>query len=151
MTYSTGYRILASDYNGFVNNNSQNINAWWATGSGNAGWGQSSLSTVTRGTKINASSWAAIVNTLQTSSNHTGTTITSRTAPSTGNKIRVFSGLQTDITNVYNGRGNAAASGSTGTTWTGTASYTSDISVSNYNWTMTWTRSEEHTSELQSH
>ena len=121
MTYSTGYRILASDYNGFVNNNSQNINAWWATGSGNAGWGQSSLSTVTQGTKINASSWAAIVNTLQTSSNHTGTTITSRTAPVTGDTIAILSNMATDIDTITGNRLNAVASGAQYVTWSGTS------------------------------
>lgn len=139
MTYSTGQKILASDYNGFVSDNSANVNSWWAAGASDSGWGQTSLTTVSKGSKIYASSWSSLINTLQTAHNHTGVVITNRTAPNAGDKISVFTALDTDITNLKNGRGNAVASGSTSSTWSGSAAYTSNVNSGTYNWTLTWT------------
>ena len=40
MTYSTGGLIEATDYNTFATN----LNAIWSTGSGDSGWGQTTIS-----------------------------------------------------------------------------------------------------------
>jgi hypothetical protein len=139
MTYASGQLIQASDYNGFVANNANNVNAWWGTGLGNSGWGQTALSTVAAGNTITAASWAGLVNAIQAGASHTGTSITSRTAPSAGNTITVFPNLDTDIGSVKNNRANAVASGSTNGSWSGTASVTSSTGTGNENWTITWT------------
>jgi hypothetical protein len=56
-----------------------------------------------------------------------------------GNTIQILSNLNTDITNTFNNRFNAAASGAQFTGWTGTASQTSKVGDTNTNWTITFT------------
>lgn len=126
MTYSTGGLIEATDYNGFVSTTAgANVNNVWSTGSGDAGWGQSALATVSAAGTITATQWASLVNTLSSMGAQTNTTITARTAPTTGSTIAVLAALNTDLTNITNNRQNAAAVGSQFTGWTGTNSKTS--------------------------
>lgn len=139
MTYTTGQLIEASDYNGFVANNTYNVNGWWASGSDSAGWGQTALSTVSQGDIIYAANWASMVNTIQAAANHTGTSVTARTAPSPGDLISVMSNVNTDIASVYSNRGNAVASGSTYASWSGSAGVTSTVGSANQGWNITWT------------
>ena len=128
MTYSSGGLIQATDYNGFVSTTAgANVNATWGTGTGNAGWGQTPLSTVSTGGTVTATQWATLVNTLSSMGSQTGTTITSRTAPVAGNIISVLANVNTDLTNCYNNRGNAAGSGSAYGTFSGTTSKTTEI------------------------
>lgn len=134
MTYSSGGLIQATDYNGFVSTTvGANINATW-----NTAYGQTALSTVTGNvTVVSATQWAQLVNTLTSLGTHTNTTITSRTAPVTGNTISILANVNTDITNVYSNRANAYAVGSQYTAWTGTNSKTT--ATSGANWTITFT------------
>lgn len=135
MTYSTGGLIQASDYNTFATN----ANAFWSTGTGDAGWGQSSISSVSASAVVTATNWATLVNNLATSSNHTGQAITARTAPVTGNVIAILSNVSTDITNLNASRGNAALSGSQYTSWTGTSSKTTGTGSGSTPWSITFT------------
>jgi len=137
MTYTAGSRILATDFNGFVSTNvGGNINATW-----NSTYGQTALSTVSANTKVTATNWSSLVNTLSTQGAHQATAITARTAPQTGNLIAILSSLQTDITNTYNNRYNAYAVGTQYTAWTGTNSKTTDTvpTPDNDAWTLTFT------------
>lgn len=127
MTYSTGGLIEAADYNGFISTNAANINAVWSTGSSDFGWGETALSTVSATSTITATQWATLVNQISTMSNQTGVAITSRTAPVAGNTIAILANVNTDITNISTYRGNAAASGTQYTSWTGTSSQTNNI------------------------
>ena len=139
MTYSSGGLIQATDYNGFVNTTpGANINATWGSGTGDAGWGQASLSSVSAGGIVTATQWASLVNTLSAMGSQTGTTITSRTAPTTGTTITALAAVSTDITNCYNNRGNAATSGSQYTS--GGASTPIAESTNPAGWTMTFTQ-----------
>jgi hypothetical protein len=70
---------------------------------------------------------------------HQGTTITSRTSPVAGDVIEILAALNTDLTNITNNRGNAAASGSQFTGWTGTSSKTTATGSGNDPWTITFT------------
>jgi hypothetical protein len=127
MTYTSGGLIEATDYNSFVSTTANaNINDVWGTGSGNKGWGQSALATVTGGstTTVTATQWASLVNTLSSMGSQTGTAITARTAPTTGQTIGILSAVNTDLTNVTTNRLNAAANGTQYTGWTGTNSNT---------------------------
>jgi len=124
MTYTSGGLIEATDYNGFVSTSSANVNGIYSTGSGDAGYGETALSTVSAGTTITATVWADLVNKLTTIGNHQGTSITSRTAPVAGNTISILANVATDVTNLTTGRGNAAASGTQYTAWTGTSGKT---------------------------
>lgn len=138
MTYSVGGLIQATDYNGFASTTSNaNVNDVWSTGSGDKGWGQSALSTVSAGTTVTATNWASLVNTIASMGSQTGTTITSRTAPTTGNLIQILAALNTDLTNINTNRNNAVAVGSQYTGWTGTNSKTG--TTSGATWTITFT------------
>ena len=140
MTYVSGGLIQATDYNGFVSTTSGgNVNATWGTGTGDAGWGQTSLGTVSTGGTVTATQWASLVNTVNSMGSQTNTSLTSRTAPTVGDTISVFSNLGTDITNCYNNRGNAASSGTISGTWTGTTSKTSATGDGTSSWTITFT------------
>ena len=140
MTYSVGGLIQATDYNGFVSTTSgANVNATWSTGTGNAGWGQTALSTVSAGGLVTATQWASLVNTLGTLGGQTGTTITTRTPPSAGDLISVLANVNTDITNCYTNRGNAAASGAQYGTFSGATSKTTATGSGSDAWTITFT------------
>jgi hypothetical protein len=70
----------------------------------------------------------------------TGTTITSRTAPTAGNTISILANVATDIQNCYNNRGNAVGSGTAYGTFTGTTSKTTATSNGTQGaWTITFT------------
>jgi hypothetical protein len=140
MTYTSGSLIEAVDYNGFVANNAgANINATWGTVSSTQGYGQTPLSTVAATNSITATQWATLNNTISSAAAHQGTAITSRTSPSAGQTVSILSALNTDLTNIYTNRRNAAASGSQYTAWTGTSSKTTQTGSGNAAWTLTWT------------
>ena len=126
MTYTSGSLIVATDYNGFVNDTAgANVNGIWATGATDKGYGQTAISTVAATNTITAAQWASLVNNLASLGSHQGTAITSRAAPTVGTTISILSAVNTDLTNCTTNRGNAAGSGSQYTGWTGTNSKTS--------------------------
>lgn len=139
MTYSVGGLIEATDYNGFAANTTNgNVNAIWGAGLGTYGYGQSTtLSTVSVGGTVTATSWADLVNRIQSIANHTGVTITSRTAPVAGNIITVLNNVATDLTNLFTNRANAAISGATISPATGT--WWQATNTPNTAWTITTT------------
>jgi len=140
MTYTAGSLIVATDYNGFVSTNvGANINNVWGTGSGDAGWGQTALSTVSAAGTVTATQWAGLVNNLSSMGTQTSTSITARSAPTVGNTINILSALATDLTNCTTNRGNAAASGTTSTTWTGNTAKTAATTAAGGGWTITFT------------
>jgi hypothetical protein len=139
MTYSAGSQILATDYNTFAGNTTAGLNYVWSTGSGDAGWGQTDIATVSTGGTVTATQWATLVNNLATSGTQTNTTITSRTAPVTGNIIGIFANVSTDITSVTTNRGNAIASGTEYGTFSGTTSQTAATGSGQSAWTITFT------------
>jgi hypothetical protein len=69
----------------------------------------------------------------------TGTTITSRSAPTAGQTISVLSAVNTDLTNCYNNRGNASSSGTAYGTFSGTTSKTTASGSGQTTWTITFT------------
>ena len=140
MTYVQGGLIQAVDYNGFASTTSgANVNNVWSTGSASFGWGQTALSTVSTGATVTATQWASLVNTISSMGSQTGTTITARTAPVAGNTINILAALNTDLTNITNNRGNAAASGTEVGTFSGTTSKTTATGSGQAAWTITFT------------
>jgi hypothetical protein len=135
MTYSAGGLIQATDYNGFVSTTAgANINATW-----NTTYGQTALSTVSAGGTVTATQWATLNTTITSLANHQNTTITSRTNPVAGNTIAILNAVNTDITNCFTNRFNAAGSGTQFTGWTGSASQLTKVGDTNTNWTITFT------------
>jgi hypothetical protein len=140
MTYSSGGLIQAADYNGFVANTvGANVNGIWGAGSTDSGYGQTALDTVSAAGTITATQWASLVNTISSIASHQGTGITARTAPTAGNTITILNNLNTDLTNLTTNRGNATASGSQFTAWTGTSSKTAATGSGSSAWTITFT------------
>lgn len=141
MTYTAGNVIQATDYNGFASTNiGANVNGVWGTGSADYGYGQSTtLATVATGGTVSATQWSALNNRITSMANHTGTSITSRTNPVAGDLITILSNLNTDLTNVTSNRGNAVASGTQFTGWTGTTSKTTATGSGTTAWTITFT------------
>jgi hypothetical protein len=139
MSYISGGLIEATDYNTFVGDSSSGLNRVWATGATSFGYGQTALSQVSVGSLVSATNWASLVNNLASTASHQGTTITSRIAPVSTDLITILSNVSTDITNVTNARGNAAASGTQYTAWTGTSSKTSSTGSGSSSWIITFT------------
>lgn len=143
MTYSSGGLIQATDYNGFVGPTASggtagaNINDIWNVGSGDKGYGQTAVGTVSAAGTVTATQWASLVNTLSSLGSQTSTTITARTAPTAGSTIGILAALNTDLTNVTTNRNNAAALGTLYSGWTGTNSKTTGASGAA--WTITFT------------
>lgn len=140
MSYTTGGLIEASDYNTFAGNTTAGLNRVWSTGSGDAGYGQTDISTVSISGIVTATNWATLVNNLAAVGSHQGTTITSRTAPVAGNIIAVLNDVTTDITNLTTSRGNAAASGTAISTFSGDVSKTTATGSGQAAWTITFTQ-----------
>jgi len=140
MTYSAGGLIQATDYNGFVNTGATNINAVWSTGSTDSGWGQTAISTVSAAGTVTATQWASLVNTLTSMGSQTGTTLTSRSAPTTGTTISILANVAADISSCSTNRANCAAVGTTSTTWTGSAAKTTATGTGTNAWTIVWTQ-----------
>jgi len=132
MTYSAGGLIQASDYNTFQTS----LNTIWSTGSGDSGWGQTSIAAVSASGIVTATNWATLVNNLATSGAQTSTTITSRSAPTTGTLISILPAVSTDITNCTTNRGNAASSGGEVGYASGTTSKTAATGSGQAAWTI---------------
>lgn len=140
MSYTTGGLIEASDYNTFAGNTTAGLNRVWSTGSGDAGYGQTDISAVSTGGVVTATNWATLVNNLAAVGSHQGTAITSRTAPVAGNIIAVLNNVSTDITALTTSRGNAAASGTAISTFSGAVSKTTATGSGQAAWTITFTQ-----------
>lgn len=139
MTYVSGGLIQAADYNGFVNDSANNINKVWSTGTGDSGWGQTTISSVSAGGTVTATQWATLVANLATAGSQTNSTLTSRTQPVAGNVIAVLANVATDINTVTNNRGNAVASGTEYGVFSGTTSKTAATGSGTTPWTITFT------------
>lgn len=146
MAYTSGSTILAADYNGFVGPTASggtagaNLNDIWGVGSGDKGWGQTAVTNAAALDIVTATQWSSLVNTLATAGTQTGTTITARTAPVAGGTIGILAAVNTDLTAVTTGRGNAAASGTISSTWTGAISKLTATGSGAAAWTITWTQ-----------
>jgi hypothetical protein len=141
MTYVSGGLIQATDYNGFVSTTSNaNLNDVWGTGSGDKGWGQTALATVSVASTVTATQWASLVNTLAAAGTQTSTTLTSRTAPVAGNTITILPAVNADLGSITTNRGNAAASGTEYGIFTGDTSKTTATGSGQAAWTITFTQ-----------
>jgi hypothetical protein len=141
MAYTAGDTILDDEYNAFVNNSSSpfGLNHFAGTGSLQYGLGESSVSTVSVGSTVNASEWNALFTGMSTIAGHTGDTLTSRSSISGGDLIEISANVATDLATLAA----SVAGGCTGTsalttsgilqqpasssTWTG--SFTTQVSA----------------------
>ena len=120
MAYSQGGLIAATDYNNFVGGNpvtgSGTVNAVWATGNGQYGYGQTALSqsAATSGT-VTATQWATLINTMNSISTHQSGSGTGLTVPTAGALITYLSAVSGDLGTYYTNHLNFASQGSTQT------------------------------------
>lgn len=125
MTYAQGGLIQATDYNGFV----ASVNAIWGTGSGDAGYGQSTtLSTVAASNTVTASQWSTLISRLNSIKTHQDGSGTGITSPSAGNTITYLSTLSSTISTLttnkltFNSQGGSTTTNITNSTGWVTAS-----------------------------
>lgn len=126
MSYAQGDKIDASDYNNLLNGSNQ-LNTVWSTGTGNAGYGQTAISTVSQTGVVTATQWATLINTLNSARTHQSGSGSGISATTAGQKIDFISTLQGAINTAYTNRlsfaSNSAVTASVGgslsTAWTG--------------------------------
>ncbi len=123
MAYSQGGLIEATDYNNLINGSNQ-LNAVWAVGNGDAGYGQTAITTVAASNTVTATQWATLINTLNSARNHQSGVGSGISAVTAGQTINHLSTLQTQVNTAFTNRGlfNAQGSTTTGTTDTTSAS-----------------------------
>jgi hypothetical protein len=128
MSYAQHGKIEYTDYNTLVgtttDTTANRLNSVFGVGSGSYGYGQTPISQVAQHDRVTAAQWASLINTTAALGNHQGTPYSVLSAPSTGTKVTYLAALPTNITNVYNGRLNAVAQGTStpnvatnGSTW----------------------------------
>ena len=120
MSYAQNGLIEATDFNNLVGSDPETgankLNSVWATGGTTAGYGQTAVSQVAAGgTVIATGQWNALVANTASAAAHSGSSITSVTAPSSGGTVEYLSAIPTNLTTIYTNRRNAAAVGSTAT------------------------------------
>lgn len=138
MAYSAGDAILDDEYNVFVNSSSDpfGYNHFAGPGSAQYGLNQSTISTVSAGDTVQASSWNALFTGLDNIANHTNVSITSSSV-SAGDAIAIRSALVSDLANLAA----AVAGGSTSATAIGTAAAGASANSGTWNATSTIERS----------
>ncbi len=129
MSYAQFGLVEATDFNTLVGGNptstANTLNATWATGSGQGGYGQTAVANVAAGQVVAATSWASLVNNTASAAAHQGSSITSVTAPVAGGLVTYVAAIPTNLQTIWASKGNAAAQGSTSAnTQTTTAAWT---------------------------
>ena len=114
MAYSQGGLIEATDYNNFLNGSNQ-LNTVWSTGTGNVGYGQTALSTISTAGTVTATQWATLINTLNSAMVHQTGTGSGISATTAGGTINYLSSLANNINTAYTNRLNKTTNGSTTT------------------------------------
>ena len=141
MAYSAGDTILDDEYNTFANSSSSPFgwNHFAGTGSLQYGLGESTISTVSAGALVEASSWNTLFTNMSTIAGHTGDSLTSRSAVSAGDTIAIKAAVAADLAtlaaSVAAGCPNTSALTTSGTlqspssnaTWTGT--FTTEVTA----------------------
>lgn len=119
MAYQTGDAILDDHYNGFVANDTNNINRITGTGTDEFGYGTGNVATVDTSTTVQASQWTALLAKLEIAKSHQDSTINiSSFAVSSGDVIAAIANVATDIGTVTTNKHNVKADGLTANAYT---------------------------------
>jgi hypothetical protein len=140
MSYAAGQTIRDDEYNDFAvgatsgtpNHTTRNLDSIFGTGSGNKGMGRTpTIGSVSAGSTITATQWENLVARIELLGSHQSTTVTNYSTITAGSTISALGSINTDITNLYAKRGNAATAGTTATTssnhtgsWNGCLTFT---------------------------
>jgi hypothetical protein len=139
MAYSSGGIIDAADYNNFLNGTNQ-LNKVWGTGNGDAGYGQTALSTVSQAGMVTATQWATLINTLNTALVHQSASPSGISPVLSGAQVNYLSSLATNINTSYTNRLSYSSQGSTTTGATFSPNFSSSNTNDNTAKTFTFTR-----------
>jgi hypothetical protein len=142
MSYAQFGTIQASDYNTLVGaatgGTANALNTVWSTGSGFAGYGQTAEANVAVGDTVTAAKWANLITKTSNSASHQSSSITSVTAPASGNTItynaNVVTNLQTTYVNRLNAVSQSGTSANTATyapTWLNAITFTHIVTFAN--------------------
>jgi len=144
MSYAQFQTIAAVDYNMLVTGNVANsttantLNIVWSTGSGFAGYGQTAEANVAIGDTVTAVKWANLITKTANLASHQSSSITSVTAPASGNTItynaNVVTNLQTTYVNKLNAVSQSGTSANTATyapTWLNAITFTHIVTFAN--------------------
>ena len=144
MSYAQFGTIQASDYNALVGANPGStanvLNTVWSTGSGFAGYGQTAEANVAVGDTVTAAKWANLITKTANSAAHQSSSITTVTAPASGNTIQYNANVVTNLQTIYTNRLNAGTQGSTtansiayASTWSTALTFTHTVTFANGN------------------
>jgi hypothetical protein len=106
MAYNDGEIVLANDYN----SRKDTVNNIWSTGSGNFGWGQSALSSVTVGSIVQAGligssvEWAKMIDTVNNMNLHAFNASAGLAVPQKTDIITFLSSFDTTVSNISTNR-----------------------------------------------
>ena len=143
MTYAQYGLVQATDFNTLVGGNptttANTLNATWATGGTNAGYGQTAVANVSVGNTVAATSqWATLVSNTANAATHQGSSITAVSTPVAGGTITFLSAIPTNLQTIYSNRLNASIQGSTSAntattvgTWSDIATFTHTVTFAN--------------------
>jgi hypothetical protein len=142
MSYAQFGTIQASDYNALVGaatgGTANVLNTVWSTGSSGAGYGQTAEANVAVGDTVTAAKWANLITKTSNSASHQSSSITSVTAPASGNTItynaNVVTNLQTTYVNRLNAVSQSGTSANTATyapTWLNAITFTHIVTFAN--------------------
>ena len=143
MTYAQYGLVQATDFNTLVGGNptttANTLNATWATGGTNAGYGQTAVANVSAGNTVAATSqWASLVANTASAATHQGSSITAVSTPTSGGTITYLSAIPTNLQTIYSNRLNASTQGGTTAntattvgTWSNVATWTHTVTFAN--------------------
>jgi hypothetical protein len=120
MSYRNTGKIQSSDINGFLNNNTPNLNRLLGVGTGDSGYGQPEIPGVRTGEKISNVTWKKLIDGITKVAAHQGTSVASmvNTAipvePADDTKIRIIANsvdtiIATNLVAINTNRRNAAS------------------------------------------
>jgi hypothetical protein len=114
MAYESGGIISATDYNNLLNDTNK-FNTTWSTGSGDAGYGQTAITTKSAGDVVTATEWASLINKLNIARTHQSGSGTGVSAVVSGDIIEYQSGVSGGVDLAYTNRLAFNAQGTTST------------------------------------
>ena len=114
MAYEVGGLIEATDYNTLINGGNK-FNTTWSVGTGDAGYGQTAVTTKTAGDTVSATEWASVINKLNIVRTHQTGSGTGVAAVVSGDIVAYQLGVDDGIDLAYTNRLTFNAQGSTST------------------------------------
>ena len=114
MAYESGGIISATDYNNLLNDTNK-FNTTWSTGSGDAGYGQTAITTKSAGDIVTATEWASLINKLNIARTHQTGAGTGVSAVVSGDIVTYQSGVSGGVDLAYTNRLAFNAQGTTST------------------------------------